>query len=121
MESHKENFVNLVGYPANGKHLEYIAELPYQIYKGEDGYTYEDSKGKTKPYNLFVDENKVDDRWIANIDENAVIQFEYYPKPHKDINVVLKHCLHHYKKYLNQELKHIVELEKLIKKDELEK
>ena len=110
-------------YPDNGKHLECFIALPFQIRKGEDGYWYNNKKGKECTYNIYMDKNKnridctkTDERWIVHLDSsygsNRSLFDIFEIKVNKDLDKIVDYCLKIYEKSLKLELKRLKELKK---------
>jgi len=99
---------NLTTYPQDGNHQECFYLSAFEIRKGEDGYFYHDKKGNEKKYNLLKGD-KIDDRWIVNIKEeaNESLKEIFEIKVHKDLNVILNYCADIYKKSLKMEIKRL--------------
>lgn len=96
-------------YPDNGKHQECWINLPFQIRKGEDGYYWTDNKGNEHKYNIFNDENKIDQRWIVHLTEDANHSLEniFEINVSEDLDEIIRYCVRLYKKSLEMELKRL--------------
>lgn len=97
-------------YPDDGNHLECDIGLPcFEIRKGEDGYYWRDRKGDEHKYNMFKDENKIDDRWIAHLTDSANYSLKkiFNPKISKDLDKVIEYCYKMYVKSLKLEIKRL--------------
>lgn len=100
-------------YPDDGKHLECIIDLPFEIRKGEDGYYYK-KKGKEYKYNLFKG-NKIDNRWICWLDKsregvNPSLIKIFEIQVGKDLDKIVDYCFNIYEKSLQLELKRLKKL-----------
>jgi hypothetical protein len=103
------NIITIQDYPGDGKHQECYINLPFQIRKGEDGYCWMDKKGKEHKYNLYEDGNKVDDRWIIDLTNDASFALEdiFEIKVDKDIEKIIQYCVNIYRKSLEIELERV--------------
>ena len=104
---------NIETYPWNGKHQIVRWDLPIEVTKGTDRFTYYNHKGEEKLYNERKRDNSpIDQRWIAFFDgtfDFATIDSEdlnmlLHKVVHKDLTKVLEHCIKVYKKVLRQEI-----------------
>lgn len=93
-------------YIDNGKHQECDINLPFEIRKGEDGYHYYNKKGKEYKYNLFKNENKIDERWIVHLKKQANESLEkiFEIKVNKDLNKIIEYAINVYRKSLKLEI-----------------
>lgn len=110
MKNKQYKIKNLKNYPENGKHLECIINLPFEIKKGEDGYYYYDKNGQQHKYNLFDDPDKVDDRWIINLSENSSLYFVdkfFEIKTSKDLDKLVGYAAKTYIKALQSEINRV--------------
>jgi hypothetical protein len=101
-------------YPDDGKHQECWIDLPFQIRKGEDGYYYK-KKGKEYKYNMFKDENKIDDRWICWIDSdkdrvNPSLTKIFEIQVGRNLDKIVDYCYDIYLKSLVMELDRVKKL-----------
>ena len=96
-------------YPDNGRHLQCWIGLPFQIRKGEDGYRWKDRKGKEYKYNLYKNEDKIDERWIVHLEDSASesLQDIFDIKVSKDLDKIIKYCVRLYLKSLEMEAKRV--------------
>ena len=96
-------------YPEDGRHQECWIGLPFQIRKGEDGYYWTDNKGKEHKYNIYKNENKVDERWIVHLkkDANKSLRRIFEIKVSKDLEKIVKYCVMLYMKSLEMETKRV--------------
>ena len=109
----KYKIKTIENYPDDGKHLECFIPLPFQIRKGEDGYYWKDNKGNEHAYNIFEDENRVDDRWIVHLrpeELNPSLIKIFEIKVNKNLDEILKYCIDVYRKSLKMEMKRIDKL-----------
>lgn len=104
---------NIETYPWNGKHQRVIWDLPIDITKGMDRFTYYNHKGEEKCYNDRPRDNSpIDQRWIAFVDREFCLStigsedfnMLLHKVVHKDLTKVLTHCISVYKKVLRKEL-----------------
>jgi hypothetical protein len=126
----KYDIATIENYPDDGNHLEcHIQLLPFDIKRGEDGYYYTDKKGIERKYNLFKNENKIDDRWIVHIDgdapgANRSLRDIFNIMVDKDLDKIVDYCFDIYEKSLELEKKKVEKLRKelgVIKKPKQQK
>ena len=106
--------ITIRNYPENGKHQECLIDMPFQIRKGEDGYQYRDKSGNQKEYNLYKNEDKIDERWICHLTEDAndFLHNIFEVKCNKDLDIIIKYCLEMYEKSLELEINRLKEMKK---------
>jgi len=96
------SITTIKNYPDDGRHQECWINLPFQIRKGEDGYYWRDKKGKEHKYNLSKDINKIDGRWIVNLEDDANYSLKqiFEIKVNKDLEKIIAYCVKLYLKSL---------------------
>jgi len=95
---------NLENYRKDGNHQKCIIDLPFDITKGLDGFSYYDKKGKIHQYNMFKS-GRIDDRWIIFIKPEAPESLKklFDVKMSKDLERLIRYAVGLYKKSLDME------------------
>jgi len=104
----RKSIFTIPNYPNDGNHQECDIGLPFEIRKGQDGYFWNDKKGKEHSYNMGY---KVDKRWIVHLTKGAnkslVKIFEI--KTSESLDKIINYCVALYKKSLSMEIKRLTQ------------
>ena len=105
----QHDIIHLESYPKDGNHMRCLIDLPFDITKGRDGFSYTDKKGNRLYYN---NKKHTDTRWIillASDDRgvNKSLSKIFEPRCSYNIDIILKYAHYIYRKSLKLEVQRL--------------